>query len=29
VDQPGLQEIADEAAAKLQAAIGKLSQAAH
>ncbi len=29
VDQPGLQEIADEAAAKLQAAIGKLSEAAH
>ncbi|MCV7006309.1 DUF302 domain-containing protein [Mycobacterium gordonae] len=29
VDQPGLQEVADEAAAKLQAAIGKLSEAAH
>lgn len=28
VDQPGLQEVADEAAAKLQAAIGKLEQAA-
>ncbi|WP_205875768.1 DUF302 domain-containing protein [Mycobacterium camsae] len=27
VDQPGLHEVADEAAAKLQAAIGKLSQA--
>jgi uncharacterized protein (DUF302 family) len=26
-DQPGLQAVADEAAAKLQAAIGKLSQA--
>lgn len=29
VDQPGLHEVADEAAAKLQAAIGKLSQAAN
>jgi uncharacterized protein (DUF302 family) len=28
VDQPGLQEVADEAAAKLQAAIGALSEAA-
>ncbi|OBK55214.1 ABC transporter [Mycobacterium gordonae] len=27
VDQPGLQEVADEAAAKLQAAIGALSKA--
>lgn len=28
VDQPGLQEVADEAAAKLQAAIGKLERSA-
>jgi hypothetical protein len=26
VDQPGLQEVADEAAAKLRAAIGALNQ---
>ncbi|MDP7737710.1 DUF302 domain-containing protein [Mycobacterium paragordonae] len=29
VDQPGLQEVADEAAAKLQAAIGALNQPAN
>ncbi|MDP7704637.1 MULTISPECIES: DUF302 domain-containing protein [unclassified Mycobacterium] len=29
VDQPGLQEVADQAAAKLQAAIGALSEASH